>query len=216
MSGQVLLRGDLASQWPSPFQSCRALLYLRIRRCLAKPLYCLAFYLKEKADLAPVALSLSVSLSVRLSVSLMCLFFHPSVYLSVTSTALPLSPLLLSLSLLSFISSSLTLHSSSATRLSSRALSSHTHPHTQVQHICLASDMCECMKLMAGRNVLCDRATATFTLPPADWSVITSIHPDTQAHSHTHTSAHTVQYKPHMSLTHWASDHALWSSIHIH
>lgn len=69
MSGQVLLRGDLASQWPSPFQSCRALLYLQIRRCLAKPLYCLAFYLKVKADLAPVTLSLSVGLSVHLSVT---------------------------------------------------------------------------------------------------------------------------------------------------
>lgn len=76
MSGQVLLlRGDLASQQSSPFQSCRARLYLQIRGALAGPLYCPNFYLDEKPDLAPAALSVSVSPSVRPSLTVGALVF---------------------------------------------------------------------------------------------------------------------------------------------
>lgn len=82
MSGQVLLlRGDLASQRPSPFQSCRARLYLQIRGCLARSLYCLDFYLKEKPDLAPAALSVSVSLSVHPSVTVTTLVFSSPLHI---------------------------------------------------------------------------------------------------------------------------------------
>lgn len=58
-----------------PLPSKAAELYLQIRQCLAKPLYWLAFYLKEKADLDPVALYLPVSLSFRLSVFVSCTRF---------------------------------------------------------------------------------------------------------------------------------------------
>lgn len=138
MSGQVLLRGDLASQSPSPLQSWRALLYPRIRQCLAKPLCGLALYLKQKADLAPVAFSLSPSLSVCLST---CLSVHlstcppvcppvsqsqpfvfPSICVPVTSLSL-----FVFITPLSFISSFLTLHSSSC--LLPPSLSQHTHTH---------------------------------------------------------------------------------------
>ena len=62
---QVLLRADLASQWPSAFQSCRALLYLRIRRCLAEPLCCFGL-LSERESRFGACRSLP-SLSVCLS-----------------------------------------------------------------------------------------------------------------------------------------------------
>lgn len=63
-----IVEGDLASQQSSPLQSCNARLYLWIRRCLAKPLYCPVFYVKEKAALAPVA-ALALCLPVHPPVS---------------------------------------------------------------------------------------------------------------------------------------------------
>ena len=164
MLGQVLLRGDLASQWPSAFQSCRALLYLRIRRCLAGPLYRLAFYLKEKADLDPVALSPPCqSVSPPVSHRLKRSFSHPvcvfvchfrlspslslSLSLSVSLVCFYLSSVIPHLA--SFILSSLALLSLSLSLslFLSLFLSLHTHTHTHlitaasVQHICLVSDV---------------------------------------------------------------------------
>lgn len=130
MSVQVLLRGDLASQWPSPFQSCRALLYLRIRRCLAKPLYCLAFYLKEKADLAPVALSPPCR-SVCPPVS-HCLTRSICLCIRLSLPPLSFSPLFVFTSLLSsvFLIPHLAFFSLSSVALFSPSLSPHIHtPH---------------------------------------------------------------------------------------
>lgn len=139
MSGQVLLRGDLASQSPSPLQSWRALLYPRIRQCLAKPLCGLALYLKQKADLAPVAFSLSPSLSVCLST---CLSVHLSTCLS---TCQSVSALRFSIHLCTcHFSLPLCLHNSSIIHfliphfaffiLSSTTVSLPTHTHTPLQH----------------------------------------------------------------------------------
>lgn len=204
MSGQALLKGDLASQWPSPFQSCRALLYLQIRRCLAKPLYCLAFYLKVKADLAPVTLSLSVGLSVHLSVTVSYACF--CIRLCICLSLLPLSELFcLPLSLLCrlfprpfsvlCIPCSLVFHAYTSLHI-------HTHTHTHlittasVQHSCLVGDVCAKLTTVL-------RDLVSFTLPLCEWSRITFIEAniyilDTTTHTHlwlyTHTHPHTVKY----------------------
>lgn len=121
--------------------------YLQIRQCLAKPLYWLAFYLREKADLEPVSLPSHQSVFLPVSHCLMC-SFHPSKYLSVTCAAPPLSCLSLSFFCHPFFSF-LTSHLSSCPLpFLSHSLSIHapTYTHTRthtisaVQHICLVSD----------------------------------------------------------------------------
>lgn len=77
-------------------------------------------------------------------------FFHPPVYLSVTSASLSL--LFVFISPLSFISSSLTFaFLIPVLCYPSLSLSKHAHTHlittASVQHICLVSDVCECVKL---------------------------------------------------------------------
>lgn len=136
MSGQVLLRGDLASQWPSLFQSCRALLYLQIRRCLAKPLYCPAFYLKVKADLAPVALSPSLSVCLSTCQSLSHMLVFPSACVSVCHFRLSLtSPVCLYLSSVICFPILCILHPVLCTpcSLSPHLAFTYTHTHTSLQ-----------------------------------------------------------------------------------
>lgn len=131
MFGQVLLRGDLASQCPSPFQSCRA---LSADQTVLGQAFVLAGLLSERESRFGPCRSLPPCQSVFPPVSL-CLvhsFFHASVCLSVTSAFLFLSCLSLSLSCHLF-SSSLTSHPSSCPLSLSFSLSLHTYAHTSLQ-----------------------------------------------------------------------------------
>lgn len=118
---------------PSVFQICAA---LSADRCLAEPFNQLAFYLKAKADLDVIALTVPISPSLRLSLSpvLVC----PSICRFVCHFCLSLS--------FSFVFISLPSSVFPITHLASFVPSSvypftHTLPHlisaASVQHICL-------------------------------------------------------------------------------
>lgn len=129
MLGQVLLRADLASQWPSPFQSCRA---LSVDQTVLGQAFVLTGLLSESESRFGACLYLLPRHSVFPPVShcLMRSFFHQSLYLSVTSAFLFLSCLSLSLFCHPF-SSSLTLHLLSCPL---PPLSLHTNTHTHTPH----------------------------------------------------------------------------------
>lgn len=145
MLGQVLLR----KRWfgftvALCFQSCRVWPYLQIRGCTAKPLYCLAFYLKEEAGLAPAALFLSVSLSVHLPVSVAALGFFFQLHVFLPLLSLSLSPL------------------SFACHLFLLRRPSLTGPHSSTVNLMHLFRCEKCVKL---RSVICGPTVITFTHP---------------------------------------------------